>query len=256
MGTLNGVHLFKIILKVIFMSLGEIFSDAIRYPFSDITKFLIIGVIAVISALSSIAIGFKVDNAPVILILTVIGLIFDIIIMGYGVDVIKGGIEHSDAIPDVDLMKNLVNGVKALIIGIVYFLIPMILIIIVAMITGAIGSGLNNVVAAFGVVGIVSIVLVVIFAIFETVAIARFADTGDWGAALSIGSVIEDVKKIGILQIIAFVILSIIIMVVASVVAGLIGSIPFVGIIIGTLLIGAFVTLFFNRALGLLYSQI
>ncbi len=241
---------------MIFISLGEIFSDAIKYPFSDVKAFLIVGVIALLSGITSIALSFNVDNTSAVLLLSVIGIIFAVILTGYGVDVIKGGIEHSGAIPEIDLMKNLVTGIKAIIIEIVYFLIPIIIIFILGMITGAIGASLNHIAAATGITVVIGIILVIVFAIFETVAIARFADTGDMGAALSIGEVIEDVKKIGILQIIAFVILAFIIMVVAMVIAGFIGMIPFVGIIIGTLLIGAFVALFYNRALGLLYSQI
>lgn len=238
------------------MSLGEIFSDAIKYPFSDVKAFLIVGVIALLSGITSIALSFNVDNTSAVLLLSVIGIIFAVILTGYGVDVIKGGIEHSEAIPEIDLMKNLVTGIKAIIIEIVYFLIPIIIIFVLGMITGAIGASLNHIAAATGITVVIGIILVIVFAIFETVAIARFADTGDMGAALSIGEVIEDVKKIGILQIIAFVILALIIMIIAMVIAGFIGMIPFVGIIIGTLLIGAFVALFYNRALGLLYSQI
>ena len=238
------------------MSLGEIFSDAIKYPFSDITKFLIVGVIAVLSALSSILITFGVDNAALTLLATLVGLIFALILSGYGVSVIKKGIEHSDEIPDIDLMTNLVTGVKALIIGIVYFLIPIIITIILMLITGTIGATLDHAAAGLGIGAVIAVILFIAFAIFETVAMARFAKTDDLGAALSIGEVIEEVKQIGILEILAFVIIALIVMIVAYVIAGLFAIIPFVGIIIGTLLAGAFVALFYNKALGLLYSQV
>ena len=238
------------------MSLGEIFSDAIKYPFSDITKFLMVGIIALLSGLSSLVMAFKVQNTVVLLLAAVVSLIFALFLSGYGVGVIKKGIERSDEIPDIDPMTNIVNGVKALIIGIVYFLIPIVITVILMLITGAIGSGLNHAAAGLGIGLIISIILFIAFAIFETVAMARFADTEDLGAALSIGEVIEDVKKIGISQIIAFVIIAFIILVVAYFIAGLIGLIPFVGIIISSILVGGFVALFYNKALGLLYSEI
>ena len=75
-------------------------------------------------------------------------------------------------------------------------------------------------------------------------------------AIKSIGAVLEDIKAIGVFQIIAFVIVALVIMVVAYAITSLLAFIPYVGIIVATILAGAFVALFYNRALGLLYSQL
>ena len=42
-------------MQVLDMSLKEIFSDAIRYPFSDVAKFVILGIMALIAGISSIS---------------------------------------------------------------------------------------------------------------------------------------------------------------------------------------------------------
>ena len=39
------------------MSLTEIFNDSLKYPFSDMTKFCIIGIVMVVSSLGSLEIG-------------------------------------------------------------------------------------------------------------------------------------------------------------------------------------------------------
>lgn len=252
---LNGC-IFQINFKVIIISLSDIFSDALKYPFSDITKFLIVGVIALLAGFSSVVNNFQINNTAVSLFAAIVALVFALILSGYGVSVIRRGIQHSDEIPDVDLKENLITGIKALIIQIIYFLIPLVITFILMLITGTIGAGLDHVAAGLGIGAVIAVIFFIAFAIFETVAIARFAKTDEIGEALNLGEVIEDVKKIGILQILAFVIIAFFIIFLAFIIAGIIGVIPYIGIVIGTLLAGGFVVLFYNKALGLLYSQI
>lgn len=237
------------------MSLGEIFSDALKYPFSDITNFLIVGILALLASLSSVMASFGFQEGAIALIASIIGLIFTLILSGYGIDVIKKGIEGSNAFPDIDLKGNLIDGIKALIIGIVYMIIPTIIAIVLMLVFGVLGAGLDHVFASLGIASIIIIILFILFGIFEMVALAKFADTRDLGAALNIGGVIEDAKKIGILKIIAFVIVVMIIAIVATLIISLFAVIPYIGIIIATLVLGAFAVLFANRALGLLYAD-
>ena len=152
------------------------------------------------------------------------------------------------------MQNNLIDGIKSLIISIVYFIIPIIITVILAVITGAIGAGLNQLIAGLGVFAVIAVIVFIFFAIFEIVALARFADTGELGEALNIGEVIEDVKKIGIGKIILFAIVSVIIIIVASLLVSFLGIIPFIGFLIAQLIIGAFITLFYSRAIGLLYA--
>lgn len=237
------------------MSLTEIFSDAIKYPFSDMTNFLIVGVLAVLASLTSVVTSFGIESSFITIIAGIIALIFTLILSGYSVDIIKKGIESSYDFPIIDLKENLINGIKALIIGIVYMIIPCIIAFILMAIFGVIGAGLDHVVASLGLASIIVFIIFVIFGIFEVIALARFANTKDLGDALNIGAVFEDVQKIGILKIIAFVVVVILIAFIAMLIISFLAFIPVIGVIIATLLIGAFVTLFSNRALGLLYAE-
>lgn len=237
------------------MGLGDIISDSVQYPFSDIQKFLIVGAISLFSGLSSLFGNWGVDSFILITLAGIIGLIFTLMLSGYSISVTKYAINHSSQLPDLDFQNNLIDGIKALIISIVYFIIPIIITLIFAIITGAIGAGLNQLVAGLGVFSVIAVIVFIFFAIFEIVALARFADTGELGEALNIGEVIEDVKKIGIGKIILFAIVSVIIIIIASLIVSLLGIIPFIGILIAQLIIGAFITLFYSRAIGLLYAE-
>lgn len=238
------------------MSLTEIISNAISYPFSDIGKFIMVGILVLLAGLSSFIAPFGIQNNSILaLIIVLIALIFAIVLSGYSVDVIKNGIDNSNEIPSIDFMKNFVNGLKTLVIGIVYFIIPIIIMLVLGMITGAIGAGLDHLAAAMGVTSIIAVIIFILFAIFEIVALARFADTGELGAALSIGEVVEDAKRVGILKIIGFLIVSFIIALVATFLSSLLAIIPFIGLIIAVIVLGAFVTLFIYRGFGLLYAD-
>ena len=236
------------------MSLGDIISDSVVYPFSDITKFLIVGIISLFSGLSALFGNWGVNNFILVTLAGILGLIFTLILSGYGVRVTKYAINRSNELPDLNLQNNLIDGIKSLIIGIVYFIIPIVITLIFAIITGAISAGFNQMMAGLGVFLIIVVIVFIFFAIFEMVALARFADTGELGEALNIGEVIEDVKRIGIGQIILFAIAAVIIISIASLLFSFLGIIPFIGIIIAQLIIGAFITLFYSRAIGLLYA--
>lgn len=237
------------------MNVVEIISDSIRYPFSDITKFLIVAVIALLAGLSSLSEPLGINNFFLVMIFAIISIIFSLILSGYGLDIIRNGIVGSDEIPAVDFMKNLIDGIKVLIISLVYFLIPIIISLIVFMFFGVIGTGLNHIGAATIVAVVIAVIAFIAFAIFEIIAIARFAKTGEFGDAFALGEVIEDVRRIGIGNIILFLIIFFVIAIIVLIVSVFIALIPFIGIAIAQLLVGGFIELFYNRGIGLLYSQ-
>ena len=237
------------------MSLIEILSDAVKYPFSDIKNYLIVGVLAVLASLANVLQTSGIQNSAVLGIAGIIAIIFTFIFSGYGIDVIKKAIESSSEFPAIDLKRNLINGIKAFIIGLVYLIIPIIIAVLLMGVSGIFGAGINHLAASLSFASIIVFIVFLLFGIFTVVALARFADTEDFGAALNVGAVIEDAKKIGILKIIVFVILVMIISVIISFILGIFAVIPYIGVIIATLLANAFAALFASRALGLLYAR-
>ena len=238
------------------MSLSQIITDSIKYPFSDLTKFLIVGIMVLLAGISNVFISYGIDNVSLLMIGYAVSLFFALVISGYGLSVIRKAVSYSDDVPDIDLINNFIDGIKVLVISLVYFLIPLIITLILALITGAIGAGLNNILASLGVAVVIAVIVFILFAVFEVIALARFAKTDEFGDAFDLGEIFDDVKKIGILKILALIIIAVLIIIIASVFASVFALIPFVGIVIAEILIGAFILLFYNRAIGLLYAEL
>jgi hypothetical protein len=237
------------------MGLGDILSKSISYPFSDLTKFLIVGLIFVISDMDGIFYGLFGPNSFMAIIGIIIAIVFSVILSGYSIDVIKRGIDNSNEIPDFDFANNFVDGLKLILIGFVYFIIPLIITLVLLFVFGAIGSGLNQVVGSLGIWALIAVIIFIIFGIFAIVAQARFAISHSISDALSIGEVFEDVKRIGILKIILFLIVVSILISVLALILAIITVIPVIGVMIIDLLLGGFIFLFLNYGIGLLYAE-
>lgn len=268
------------------MQFGEIFSNSLKYPISDYTKLLIVGVVCVLTSLSAIFVQFGIYNRTLSLIFGIIALVANILLLGYGLSVMKHGIEMDDVIPDFDWATNFVDGLKYILVSIVYLLVPTLVTTVVAF---ALGSGplskiltqdtlaaaasgnstqlnlvLNSIpqeawsglFTAIAVSSIVAIILFVIFGLFLEIGICRLAKYGSIGEAFSFGQIWSDLKEIGILKVLGFIIVVSVICSLIGLVIGFVSIIPFVGVIVATLVLRPFMLLFSNRAMGLLYSEI
>ena len=237
------------------MGIGDILSKSISYPFSDITKFLIIGIGVIIVDLDTVFGELFGTESFMVILGFIIAVLFSIVMLGYSINVIKNGIDNSNEIPDFDFANNFVDGLKLILIGFVYFIIPLIITLVLLFVFGAIGSGLNQVVGSLGIWALIAVIIFIIFGIFAIVAQARFAISHSISDALSIGEVFEDVKRIGILKIILFLIVVSILISVLALILAIITVIPVIGVMIIDLLLGGFIFLFLNYGIGLLYAE-
>lgn len=266
------------------MNLKEIITDAVKYPLIDTQKFLIFCALTIIMSLSTIlpSYGFKNDTASIVL--TVVSLIVSVIILGYSVEVIKGGTEMKDTLPDFDYVKQFVIGIKALILNIIYFIIPAFIVLIVASASGlftsftkivyasieAVANDANNLTMimaaipqstmntftnALTVTLIAAVILFVLFSLISFTGLVRFAKTGSGTEGLRFKKIFEDMKKIGFAKIICTLIAIYIIAFAMCVVVALIGLIPYIGVFIGIFIAVPFIQLFLYRAIGLLYAD-
>ena len=266
------------------MNLREIILDAIKYPISDTRKFLIFCVLTIIMSLSTIIPSYGFENVTLNTILTLVSLIIAFIILGYSIDVIKGGAEGDDTLPDFDYVKQFVNGIKAMILDIVYFIIPAIIVLIVASATGLFSSftaivyasveamanntsnltmiassipqsTMNTFNNALTITLIVAIILFVIFSLMSFTGLVRFAKSGSGIEGLRFRKILQDMSNVGLVKIIVTLIVIYIISLALAFVVGLIGAIPYIGVFISIFVGLPFVTLFFYRAIGLLYAD-
>ncbi len=236
------------------MELGEIFSDALSYPLKNIKAliiYLILGIIlgiAVAGTLGGVMAGVAAKNPFATIgsgiIGIVVALILGFLISGYQLDIIKFGIERSDRGPEIDFMRQFINGVKYFIVSIVYMIIPIIIGAILAVIFQHWLSML------------ISVILAIVFSLALIMAECRLAKTEDLTYALSIGEAIGDISKVGFIKVIIFIVLVAIIYFVLLYIGGLISqwNSTVGGIILG--IVGVYLTFFIARATGLLYSDV
>ena len=236
------------------MDLNEILGESLMYPFKNIRALLVYVVLGIIlgivaaGTLAAIAAGAAANNLFAIIGSGIIGFIVSIflvfVISGYELDIIQYGIERRDAAPDLDFIRQFINGVKFFVVSVVYLIIPII-----------IGAILAIIFQHWLVIVIMAIVSIV-FALALMMAECRLAKTEDLFYALAINEAIADIKRVGIFKVIVFVILVTLFSLVLSLVGGFISEWNTIvgGIITGV--IGIYFAFFVSRATGLLYSDV
>ena len=241
--------------KVINMGVGDIIGDALGYPFSNIKALVLYAVLAIIAGIiggatliSSAAsfstkgfAGFAFSGLAIVGIIVFILVLF--LIEGYGLDIIKYGIERRSDSPGIDFGRQITNAVKLIVVSIVYYIIPAILIFILSLF-------LRD-----WIMVIISLILVILFALANFMAKCRLAKTDNLGDALAIGEAIGDISRVGFGKIIATVLVIVVILVIVAFILALITN---MNNTIGAILLGIFsvyFVFFYNRAIGLLYSE-
>ena len=237
------------------MGVGDIIGDALAYPFSNIKAlvlYVVLGIIAgiiggasvlsIATALSSKGLaGYAFSGLGIVGIIVFIIVLF--LIEGYGLDIIKYGIERRADSPGIDIGRQVSNAFKLIIVSIVYYIIPAIIIIVL-------GLFLRD-----WILTIISIILVIVFALANFMAKCRLAKTDSLGDALAIGEAIGDISRVGLGKLIATVIVIAIILIVVAIILAFISN---WNATIGSVLLGIFsvyFVFFYNRAIGLLYSD-
>ena len=276
------------------MEIMDIIKDAFVFPSQNLEKLVIyivltfvMGLLFVGGAVSGI---FAVANNSIYFVITailaIIAICIAFIISGYQIGIIKTGIDQVEDAPGFDWKNDLITGIKALIVSIVYFIIPAIIIAIVALVTNipgqimdivqqaavspanttAVASGATPIAtisdaaamslfSSIAITGIVALILIIIFAFLATMANARLANTSSLSEAVNVVEAFKDITRIGVGKVIAVILLSIIIVAVIQGILGyLYGRVPQLSII--SVIVTPYWTFFTNRVSGLLYSDI
>ena len=237
------------------MGVGDIIGDALVYPFNNIKAlliFVVLGIIgaliagasfvSVIGAFSTKGIGaFALSGLSIVGVIVFILIVF--LIEGYALDIVKYGIERRQDGPGIDFARQIGNAVKLIVVDVVYYIVPAIIIFIL-------GLFLRD-----WILSLISIILLIIFALANFMAKCRLAKTDDLGDALAIGEAIGDISRVGFIKILATAIVIIIIFFIILFIVGIINNFSST---VGSILFGfaiAYFVFFYNRAIGLLYSD-
>ena len=237
------------------MGLGDILSKSFSYPLSDLTKYLIVGIGIIICDLDASLGEILGPNHFIVIIAFIIAVLFSFVMAGYSVNVTKRGIDNSNDIPSFDFKDNFIDGLKLFVVFVVYFIIPTIITIALLIVFGLIGTGFRQVLGSLGIWAVLAVIIFIIFGIFAIIAQARYSISRSIGDAINIGEVVEDVKRIGILKIILFVIVESILLIVYALILGVVTVVPTIGTMIADVIFGGFLVLFINYGVGLLYSE-
>ncbi len=223
------------------MEIGEIISDAGKYPSSNWKKVIILGIFFILS-------------------FVIIGIFF---VLGYYLRIIKSTIAGLDELPEFDDWGDMfIDGLKVLIVNFIYLLIPGIVIVVGVFASiaslAATNTSLVNAPASFfaliGVTGIIGIILALIFGLFAHIAIANMAYyDSDLGAAFRFGEILDKIKMIGWGKYIIWYIVMLIIGFIVGLIVSILHIIPLIGIIIAYLVIYPYFIMFFSRSLGLIF---
>ena len=229
------------------MDIGEIVSDAIKYPSQKWGKIIILGIILIIP------------------IVNFIGL-------GYLFRVLKATFAGIDDVPEFDEAGELfIDGLKILVVGIVYA-IPVF--IIGAIISLIFGVSAGSTVSSFDMFAILAgslvyVILAIIIGLIESIAIANMAlYEGELGAAFKFSEVMDRISAIGwgkyiiwyivmiLIGIIAYLVAAVLIGIIAYLVAAGISILTFgIGIILVILVIAPYISVFGARSLALLFAS-
>jgi len=261
----------------------ELYKDSLSYPTKDIDKFLTLGVLffldGIVSLLPSIAIALNQNLATQILyfISNIVGFIVIIIAIGYAFSIAKNTIFDSP-MPSIEIIKNIIDGIKVSIISIIYYTIPFSVTLIIAYFSGVLNGVIDlsliylnygpevmshidhlspldfNMDILISVV-VIGFILFLLATLFLPVAIARFAETNTVKSSLNFKGILEDISKITwnkyLIRLIFFPIILMIVFIISLVVL----IIPFIGVILFFLTFSPFITIFSSRTLGLTYRE-
>ena len=254
------------------MTISSIFNDALKYPFDNVSKWIIFGIIIIIANISYLFTMFGVTDGTVQAVASLINFIVMFIVVGYSLAITRDTIHGYDELPAFDIIKNFIDGIKAAVLSFIYMIIPTIIFFILLFATGAVnafsqavevsmaGGALSsdlafNLIGSIGLTFIISLIIYIIFMLFATIACCRLADTGSFSQGFSFSGIMDDIKRIGVGSYIVWWIVLAIIIVILLLIAMFIAVIPYIGYLISLLFISSFVYIFSARATGLIYSN-
>ena len=251
------------------MNVGEIIENALRYPLLDLKKFLIFGIIVLISNLYTDFISSS-GNAGIKLILALLGLLLTVVILGYEFRILESKLAGFNEIPELNnWLEMFVDGLRFVIVGIVY-VIPLVLILAIGglffgLVFGVLGANFSahsHVMILY--IGIL-ILIVILYAIITypiiLMSLANMANDNDKdiGAAFKLSEIFNRISNIGWGNLIIwYIITGIIYLILAILGLAIMGIFTFihlkiVGQVIYPLFVLSFMLIFIYRSAALFY---
>ncbi len=224
------------------MDIGAIFSDSLEYPSKSLKRVVVLGALSLFSIL----------------------IIPFFIQLGYSLRVMRKSIEGETEPPVFDdLGAMIMDGLKYLVVCVVYLLVPMILMgfgIMSAIASSPSYTMMCDSTSSIAVLTgsglfLLGFLLMLVISVIMTIGVANMAHTGELGAAFRFGEILRIIGSIGWGKYLIWYILITIVVLLFLAVGLFVVIIPIVGLFVYVLLVAPYVTIFQYRATGLIYRE-
>lgn len=243
------------------MDIGEILKDSLKYPIKDSNKFfklaiptIIIGVLFEILELIVTFSNPEGSSDPIYLFVGLIGIVTILLIFivalidsGMSINIIRNNIRGINELPDLEIGRFTLDGLKTLIVVTIYFIVPSIIILFLS--TLFISLKLDTV--AY-IIFLLFYVLIFIISLLVPAIYGRLAETNSMSQALSVSEIWNITKRIGFGKVFATLIIMNLITSLLTLLSILLFFVPVIGIILIAVLI-AYYMMFHARCYALLY---
>ena len=242
------------------MNIGKIITSSFKYSFRNIQKLAILFILSLLFAL--VPIGLIYDNNYALVLGMIAFLAFILIVPGFLLSIVNIGLNESSLFPSINFGKTIYDSVRLWALRIVYMIVPATVFLIVL---STMGQSSVDMLAKIQIpnfiltVGLIFVIVLVTYLIFEFLlffAKARLAYFNSLSEALKIHKVVIDIKNIGIVNIIKWVIVMVVLLVVFSYISSWLMLIPYVGFLVYLGIVIPLLESIGNYSLGLLYANI
>ncbi len=243
-----------------YMEVGKIVSNSFKYPFRNLKKLPILFILFILLAI--VPIGMIYDNRYVTLLGVFAFFVFILLVPGYLFSFVKIGLNESSVMPSLSFAKNIYDTIRLLVLRIVYMIVPALMFFIVLSTLGVSSVSMLhelNIPTFLLTSVLIFAIILITYLLFEVLlffAKARLAYLNSLSEALKMHKVVGDIRTIGILNIIKWLLFMAILLIVASFLSSFVIAIPYVGFLIYLCIFIPILESIGNYSLGLLYSNI
>ena len=240
------------------MDAFEITKDAFKYPIKDYTKFIKLALPNIIFAVLLLVLNYispdvDVSNAftTLPLIISVILIIAVIIILLYNVgltiNIVRSSINNEEGLPQLNLLRFMLDGLKLIIVLLIYYSIPTIILLIL--------NYLFNFEPGLLLISmIIEYIIIFIMSLLSPAISGKLAETNSISEALNIHEIWTITSKIGFLKVFTTNLLVGIIGSVLSILVLVLSNIPLIALVL-IFILYSYYYMFYSRTDALLYMD-
>lgn len=244
------------------MDLDAVVNDALKYPYQALEKVLILGAIPlgamIIALVILLVLAFTGNEAALaagVVLSSILIFISGLFVAGYYLRVMETTLAGEGGLPDFSNRGELLlNGLKLLVVQIVYLLIPTVVLVLCAWLVYS--ASVQSILMVMFLSGILVVLIFLLFSLFLTMASAHLAATGSIKEALRFGVIQEMISAIGWGDYLLWYLLMVVLVMVAVVLMAFISVIPILGTFIAWILIQPYLEILVARSVALAYLAV